>query len=98
MITLKPHVKLTSGAHRVAPEIFFAINVAEPIFERFGLSTAVAVLLGGHSNHHNLGYEIDFEVPADQSVDVADELRTALLDSYVVRPDNKLIHVVFLHA
>lgn len=97
MILLGPRVKLTKRPNRVQPEVFLAISVAENVFESFGLSARVASLLDGHNNHHLLGYEVDFEVPGDQLIDVADGLRTALLDSYVVRPENKLIHVVFLH-
>ena len=98
MIQLRPHAKLTLGAHRVQPETFLAISVAENIFEQFGLPVNVVSLLEGHSNHHLLGYEVDFGVTEDQSREIATDLQTALLDSYVVRADGTRIHVVFLHA
>lgn len=97
MIQLKPHAKLTFGAHRVQPEILFAISVAETIFERFGLTVSVVALLEGHSNHHLLGYEVDFAVPPDQLEELVIDLQASLLDSFVVRPDVNRVHVVFAH-
>lgn len=98
MILLKPHAKLTLGAHRVQPEILFAISIAETVFEQFGHSVHVKSLLDGHSPQHHRGYEVDLEAPVDMAKDIAADLQFALLDSFVVRPDGACIHVVFTHA
>lgn len=98
MILLRPGAKLTHGANRVAPEIFFALSVAETVLENYGCSVNVTALLEGHSHHHARGYEADVSVPEDQSRDIAADLQTALLDSFVVRAEGSVIHMVFTHA
>lgn len=98
MIQLKPRTKLTLGAHRISPEIFFAISVAENILENYGLVVHIDALLEGHSNHHRLGNEVDITVKPDCAKEIATDLQTALLDSFVVRADGSIVHVVFTNA
>jgi hypothetical protein len=98
MILLRPKVRMSQGPNRVYPEILFAIGVAEKIFENYGLSVNVESLLEGHSPQHYVGREVDMTVPEDQSRDIAADLQTALLDSFVVTAKGSIIHVVFTHA
>ncbi len=99
MIQLKPRVKLTHGASRVAPELFFAIGLAEKVFENYGLPVHVVSMLEGHNNHHRLGNEADISVPqGPEAQEIVTDLQAALLDSFVVRLELGVIHVVFTNA
>ena len=99
MIQLKPRAKLTHGSSRVAPEVFFAISLAEKVFENYGLAVHVVSMLEGHNNHHRLGNEVDISVPVGpEAQEIVTDLQAALLDSFVVRLEPGVVHVVFTHA